>query len=398
MQSRYALMRRIGVVAKIRLVALLTLLLFVGGALCQVQKEPYKLGPEDVITLTIPDHVEWSGDFLIPADGILDLPLVGSTKVAGMSLGEIHELLRRALTDRVVEPEFTVVLKVPRTRRVYVEGNVKVAAAVDYKPGWRISECLAAAGGLDDKTQAIDCKVTVIRAETGKAETVSLLEVQSGVPNANLRVQPGDVVTFRAVEAIPAYVVGQVGKPGAYQMRLDNRGVMAAIALAGGLLQTASTAGITITHLNGEVQKVDLSRVILYGDKTPLPNLRSGDLLSVPELQSRIAISGLVKAPGVFPLPDGKIVRLSDAISLAGGWDTRRARMSKVAILRNDGGRMKRILVNYGLFLTKADESQNLALQAGDVIYVPETNSVDWSAVFNGLVSAYYVVNAVHTQ
>ena len=364
--------------------------------IAQVQKEPYKLGPEDVITVTVQRHVEWSGDLLIPADGVVDVPVLGPTKLAGLTLTEVREMVIKALGKRINSPEATVTLRVARTRRLYVEGSVKFASVLDYKPGWRISEALAAAGGIPDLVQAMDCRVTVLRAATGKTDDVALPDVLAGLQSANLSLEPGDVVTVKTLENIPVYVVGQVKTPGLVKMRVDQIGLMSAVALAGGLLPTSSTAGVTIRHLNGHVDKLDITRVVLYGDKTPLPDLQSGDLVTVPELQSRFAISGLVKLPGVFPMPDGKTYRLSDAISMSGGWDSHRARMSKVAVLRDDNGKMKRMIINYGSFLAKGDASQNVVLQSGDVIYIPETNSIDWQAIFNGLAGTYYILNAIH--
>jgi ribosomal protein L16 Arg81 hydroxylase len=68
--------------------------------------------------------------------------------------------------------------------------------------------------------------------------------------------------------------------------------------------------------------------------------------------------------------------------------------MSKVAVLRNDHGKMKRMIVNYGVFLSKGDASQNIELQSGDVLYIPETNSISWDKVFQAITSTYFVVNA----
>ena len=393
MQSRHASRRGLEVLSHFRSVAILLLVLVAGGVFGQVQTEPYKLGPEDVVTVAVRNHAEFSGDFLIPADGVLDLPLAGPTKVAGMSLSEMRTLLLKVLAKRVIDPEVNVILKVPRLRRVFVEGAVKASLPVDYKPGFRVSECIAAVGGLAPEVQVIDCRVTILRTGTNKVDDVSLSDVMAGLPSANLPVYPGDVVTVKSLESIPVYVVGQVKAPGIIHMRLDQLTLMSSIAMAGGLLPTASTASITITHGDGQVEKVDISGVVLNGDKIQLPTLHSGDLVNVPELQARFGIAGLVKQPGLFPLPDGKTYKLSDAIALAGGWDTKRARMSKIAVLRNDNGKMKRMVINYGFFLAKGDASQNITLQAGDVIYVPETNSIDWTAVFQSVTATYFLAN-----
>jgi polysaccharide export outer membrane protein len=368
--------------------------LIAGSVFGQVQPEPYKLGPEDVVTVAVRNHLEFSGDFLVPSDGIVDLPVAGPTKTAGLTLTEVRTILLKALAKRIIDPEVNVILKIARVRRVYVEGAaLKVSLPVDYKPGFRITECIAAVGGFAPDVQVIDCHVTVLRVGSNKVEDYALSDVMAGIPSANVPVFPGDVVTVRSLESIPVYVVGQVKLPGILKMRIDQVSLMSSIAMAGGLLPTASTANVTITHGDGQVEKVDISGVVLNGDKVQLPTLHSGDLVSVPELQSRFGIAGLVKQPGLFPLPDGKSYKLSDAIALAGGWDTKRARMSKIAVLRNDHGKMQRMVINYGFFLSKGDASQNITLQPGDVIYVPETNSIDWTAVFQAVTATYFIAN-----
>ncbi len=394
MHSSFANNRGFGSVGLAKIVACLLFAACFCFGMGQVQSEPYKLGPEDVISVAVRNHIEFSGDFVIPADGIVDLPLAGTTKIDGKTLAQVREIIFGYLRKRLVTPEINVVLKMPRIRRVFVEGAVRASVPIDYKPGFRISEVLAGAGGLPDAVQPIDCKVTLLHAGTNKVDEVALSDVYAGKKSANLPVQPGDVVTVITLESIPVYVVGQVKVPGVIRMRTDQVTLMASIAMAGGLLPTASTSGVTITHSNGQVQKVDITGVVLNGEKAKLPTLKSGDLISVPELQSRFAVTGLVKVPGLFPLPDGKSYRLSDAIALAGGWDTKRARMSRIALLRNDHGKMKRIVINYGLFLTKGDATQNVELQAGDVLYIPETNSIDWGVILQAVSASYYIVNA----
>jgi hypothetical protein len=54
------------------------------------------------------------------------------------------------------------------------------------------------------------------------------------------------------------------------------------------------------------------------------------------------------------------------------------------------------MIINYVRFLTKGDISQNILLSPGDVVFVPETNSVDWNTVFQGLIGSYYAINSAN--
>jgi protein involved in polysaccharide export with SLBB domain len=92
-------------------------------------------------------------------------------------------------------------------------------------------------------------------------------------------------------------------------------------------------------------------------------------MMVVPESQNRIAVMGAVRNPGTFGLRDN--MKLIDAVALAGG-PTDRAAIDKVTVVRVEGGKPKPITANLDRALKGADVSQNLALQAGDVIFVPE--------------------------
>jgi protein involved in polysaccharide export with SLBB domain len=277
------------------------------------------------------------------------------------------------------------VLKIARPQKVNVMGDVRVPAVVEMKVGWRLTECLSACGGLASGITAADVTVTVLHADTRKRNKLALNDVLQGDESNNLAVSPGDVVSFDAVETFPVYVVGHVKLPGVYRVRKDRAGVMEAITLAGGLDDLAGTGNVALTHVNGESTKLDLSPAILRGEKLTLPPVQSGDLIVVPEAQGKVAVLGLVKAPGFYPLPDGKTVTLSDCIAQAQGSDARRARLGKVALVRTENGVQKRYLYDLGKFLAKGDATQNPKVLAGDLVYVPETNTPDWTSVFSSL-------------
>lgn len=354
----------------------------------------YVLGPEDVITVLVQRHPEFSGDFPIPTSGIVDLPAVGSLNMNGLTVAQVKDFVESRLKTRLRSPEVSVFLKMPRMKRVYLFGDVKAPSAYDYKPGWRLVESLSAAGGLNLGLQPQDVTVTVLRSN-GERLTIPLSDALTGDPDKDVIIQPGDVVTVQSIEMFPVYVTGQVKLPGLVRLRRDNTTVMQAIAIAGGMLPEASTANVTVTHLNGQSEKINLSPSFMEGKNVPAPHLQSGDLIVVPELQSHIAVLGLVKQPNFFPLEDGRTIRITDAISMANGADSKRARLSKVGLVRIEDGKEKHYVYDVGRYLSKGDLSQNPVLKPGDVVYVPETNTPDWANLLSGLTSVGVILNAI---
>jgi len=82
----------------------------------------------------------------------------------------------------------------------------------------------------------------------------------------------------------------------------------------------------------------------------------------------RISVLGKVAAPGVYSI--NIRTTLLEAISLAGGF-TEWANKRKITLMRNEGGRNKKIRINYNKIVSGKDPSQNLTLQRGDTIVVP---------------------------
>ena len=356
-----------------------------------LQPPPYELGPEDVISVNVARHTEFSGDFYIPADGAVNLPSIGSVTASGKTLDELAADVKTRLSDRLLDPEVTISLKTARMQRVYVLGAVSKPGLYDMKPGWRITESVAAAGGLATGTEPSDCCATILRAMTGARDTVKLSDVFHGANEANVAVNSGDVVTINAEETIPIYVMGKVKTPGLYRARKDSAAVTVALTLAGGITEDAAINRVTITHLNGQSEVVDLAPALLQGKQDSSAPLQSGDLVVVPEETARVAVLGFVNQPGFYPMRSGVTMMLSDALGLAKGLD-KRGKFGAIAIIRKEGDQQKRLICDLGKFLKSGDITQNPEMRPGDVVYVSETNKPEWNTIFSALTSVGFIL------
>jgi len=89
----------------------------------------------------------------------------------------------------------------------------------------------------------------------------------------------------------------------------------------------------------------------------------------VNEINSyKVSVLGKVATPGVYPITTR--TTLVEAISLAGGF-TEWANRRKITVIRNEGGKKKKIRINYKKIISGKDPGQNIMLQRGDAIIVP---------------------------
>jgi len=352
------------------------------------QPTDYTLDTGDVIAVVVLRHEQFSGEYTVPPDGNVVFPGVGNLQVRGLTLQGLADTLRERLSQRLRNPEVFVSLKQARPQLVFVEGQLNRPGAYPIQPGWRVADAVAAAEGLKilpERTVA-----TLIRGEqTMPIDLPAILH--RGDQRTNYPLQPGDLLSVQQKPAIRVAILGEVKRPGNYDLDADMR-VMQAIAQAEGVTEFAALKRAFIDR-RGIIIPFDLYQSSVQGDirESNNPPLQDGDVIVVPQNLQRYAIVGQVARPGYYPIPEGKPFLLSDAIAQAGGM-TPRAITSTVTILRLEGDALNRLRVPYQQFLKRGKLEANPPIQEGDVVYLAEATKFDLSTIF-GAVSLLNLFN-----
>jgi protein involved in polysaccharide export with SLBB domain len=126
---------------------------------------------------------------------------------------------------------------------------------------------------------------------------------------------------------------------------------------------------------------LDLER-LLKGDKSANIPVEAGDIIDIPVLQNRVVVLGYVREQGAFDLEAG--ARLVDAIAAAGGVTVGSAATSRIGIIRLGPDNKPYVVRQVDLGkIFKGDASQNIVVQHGDVVYVPQAGIVIWREVLS---------------
>ena len=161
--------------------------------------------------------------------------------------------------------------------------------------------------------------------------------------------------------------------PGEYRLS-GKTSLLELLTRAGGTEEIANLKNINIRRKNGESITVNLYQAIHQGDPTTDFVLDDGDVIFVPTLAkdgNRIYVFGEVQDPGVYTFKDTDI-HLADVIAEAGG-PTVFATESSTKVVRGDITKPEIISANLEDLLEQGDQSQNVALIAGDIVYVPRS-------------------------
>ena len=343
-----------------------------GGSRAWAQDGDYKLSANDVLSVSVLDHPELTvARIQVDPSGKVRLPSVGSVAVTGKTVAQVADIVRRELGKELRHPDVTVTLLEARPQRVFVSGAVQKPGIVDISPGWRISEVLTAAGGLQTRPELVAATLSRGKNPAIALDLKTILRDSSSPANLKLRV--GDVIRINEL-TLPVRVAGQVKSPGSYDVPSGST-IGEALALAGGLAPRAAARRVTITRSNGQVSTLDVSTngagaPVNAGDSAL--KLLPGDLIVVPESTDRIAVLGAVQKPGYYDVEVNSPLRLAQALGTAGGANPKAA-LTRATLTRADGSNVP---LDLFALIVNGDQSKNIELRPGDIVTVPEATGV----------------------
>lgn len=321
------------------------------------------LGPDDVLTITVLSFPELSAPTVtVSPSGTINLPVAGQISVLGKTPTQLAREIARRLNSRVVNPEVTVSLNQTGQRRVFVLGGVAKPGVYDLKPGWRVSEVLAAAGGVVGRLD--ETRATLTRASVSQPPIAVDLVVALGNPASgqNRVVRTGDVLVVTTLDPQYVTVSGDIEKPDIYPLRRARR-LLDVLVAAGGLKQPSQQSrGFLLRR--GQRLPLDLPGAMQYTDYRANIALLPGDLIAVEAIQAlNITVNGLVKNPGNYALPPESGVL--QAIAQAGG-QTTQTEKAVVSVRRGD------VVLPVDVTRAVFDPKSDIRLQNGDLVQLSE--------------------------
>lgn len=215
------------------------------------QMEPYRLGAGDVVGIVVYDHPEIASTavpattvadpssispapgFIISNTGQLSFPYAGTLKAEGLTVQELEDTLLKRLSRVFKEPQLNVRVTAFRSKRAYVEGEVK-------NPGIQVftdipmtlPEAINRAGGI--LTTGDRSAITLTRGDkTVPIDLVGLAE--SGVDPNQIMLKNGDLVMVRARDERRVSVMGEVLLPQSVLMYNGRMSLNDALSAAGGV-------------------------------------------------------------------------------------------------------------------------------------------------------------------
>ncbi|MGE5175847.1 MAG: SLBB domain-containing protein [Hyphomicrobiales bacterium] len=290
----------------------------------------------------------------------------------------------------------TDVLYVPRAgHRLGALGAVAYPGRYDFVPGDRLSDLVAAAGGLMPEATADDATIERFDDDGRSTRTPAGLSAALAAPgsDADPLLREGDrlFVPSRGHwrEGYTVSVEGEVARPGPYPIVPGQDRVLDALGRAGGLTAFADTEAVRVERVRAiappdtaflrlarendqllgpsdrdyvvlrskerKAVSADIGALLSHGDERGNVLLADGDRIIVPRRFPFVSVQGEVKRPGYVPYVEGRTA--SEYVDEAGGYTSRANR-----------GRVRVTLASTGRQVSVREASR---LHAGDVVWIP---------------------------
>ncbi len=285
----------------------------------------YRMGPGDELEITIVG-MDASYSLQVRTGGEVVIPLMGAVKVGGLTAEEAEAEIGERLRERglLTKPEVLVYVASYQAKKFWVIGQVDRPGEYAMSQQLTVMDGIFMAGGLDfygdrhgylhrrsSGSSRAPSPQTALRAPevAGPGTEVIKLDLQpmrqGGVLSPDLLIDDGDVIVIPTSYPLVFYVLGDVSRPGAYEVARgpERMTFSQALSQAGGPAKTAQVSkGLIVRYGSDGTRhevKVDYM-AILRGDQSDI-EVQSNDVIFIPGSSvKRITLGTLDAIPAVI--------------------------------------------------------------------------------------------------
>jgi protein involved in polysaccharide export with SLBB domain len=339
--------------------------------------DDYRLDTGDVISVEVLRHGDVSRTLKLPADAQVRLPrltdpIPARGKTCPELAKEVTERLVREGKLRLNPNQVSVSVTEMRIRRVYVRGTAGRNGDFDLRNGWRVSELVTVAGGIQNPERVTAQLSNPKRAGSEKIDISAALTQPTSA--ANVTLQEGDTLSLDLPRNKRLFVKGE-GPRGMHE--LDERF---------GLRQGLTQLGFSINNASGDLRNSKLYRhtvpgdpnspvtpttvdlfALMSDDKSSDIALEDLDTLEISPSQRFVYIFGETGGPRKWYMPEDKKVYLADIMAMSATGSTK---LNDIRVMRPkaDNNGLTTASYKFGDYLKDGNAKNNPEVLPKDMI------------------------------
>jgi polysaccharide biosynthesis/export protein len=296
------------------------------GAAMELQAGESRIGPDDLLAITVFEAPELDRTARVSASGEISLQLMGVVHAGGLTPRELESVLQGLLRRTYMkDPHVGVFIQELQSHPVSVVGAVKMPGVFQIRGTKTVIEVLSMAEGLADDAG----DTVIIMHGAGYAESDG-----ANGPDPT----PGGVAA--------------VSPPREELARNDG-------------------SQLTAPEKKFEIEEINLKKLLESADSALNVAVRPGDIVKVPRA-GIVYVVGEVKKPGGFVLKNNENISVLQALALAEG-PTHTSAISQARLIRTDPATGKRTEIPMNLGKIFSSKKPDTFLQPKDIVFVPNS-------------------------
>lgn len=351
----------------------------------EIQEEDlsdYIIGTGDKLEISVFRNSDLDVSPQVDTLGNISFPLLGSTKVTGLTPYQLRDKITEGLRKYITNPMVTVTVSTYQSQKITVMGEVESPGVLLIEKPMPISELISKVSGFTE--DANKDNITVLRKDGKGSRHIINVDVrkmlEEGDTTQNILICKDDII-YVSKDIRKITVLGEVNSPGTVDVK-ERLGILEIIAKVGGFADNANKNNIIIMGKKDKanVRMLDYQQILDNKDLSKNIVLSDGDVVYVPRENKQVLILGEVQSPGA--LNNDPPMTLLEAVVKRGGF-TDDGNKGKVVVIRRGAENTHITTHNLKKFLKEGDAPQNIVLQKGDVVYVPPTFMASTEKVLN---------------
>ena len=279
------------------------------------EDKSYRIGVGDLLDVRVLNHPEMSRKMRVEGDGTVRVPVVGNVTATCLTESQLSQIVTEKLRKWIREPYVDVFIEEYSSQPVAVIGAVDKPGRFQLQRRVRLIELLTFAGGpkiekaghtlhlirSGEKDLCATDHAVPVTAEEPVPQLLSfkLKDLLTGSADANLYVQPGDIISLPEADQI--FVTGYVTKPGPFPLNTKVT-LTQAIGMAGGYMPEAAKKKVRLIRQSANSNARN-EQIINIEDieKRKMDDivLQANDLIEVPNSAGKVIIRSLMNAAPV---------------------------------------------------------------------------------------------------
>lgn len=324
----------------------------------------YRLGAGDAVIIDVWGASQVTYEKTVSPDGTVTLEDIGPLSLAGMTVAEANEYVKKQLARFYSGSNVTLTVGEVRSVQVQVMGEVMVPGTYTLSALSTAFNALYAAGGINNIGTLRDIKVY----RGGRIlSTIDVYDyILNGNTKGNVRLEDNDVIVVGPYDCL-VNIRGKVKRPMFYEMK-ESESVASILDYAGGFAGDAYTNNIRLVRKSGReysvytVGEFDMNGFLL----------KDGDSLYVdsviPRFSNVAEVRGAVFHPGQYQM-DGSIKTVRQLIKAADG--LREDAFVKRAVMHRQKEDLTTEALSVDIEGIMAGTTPDIPLRNNDILFIP---------------------------